>query len=149
MNWKNILKAPFTKPDDYGQVHPTEDTNPAIKQAFQDGLRQIQINVDGLMDDWKEQSEMLIEEIDELESQEYKAFFLKKPFIRNKIKKLKERVYQLTRAMNSKQQITNDYRSQLAGGLENTEMKIFLAKHTQQLKDLIDDIIGDSEDGLE
>jgi len=149
MNWKNILKAPFTKPDDYGQVHPTEDTNPAIKQAFQDGLRQIQINVDGLMDDWKGQSEMLIEEIDELESQEYKAFFLKKPFIRNKIKKLKERVYQLTRAMNSKQQITNDYRSQLAGGLENTEMKIFLAKHTQQLKDLIDDIIGDSEDGLE
>jgi len=149
MSWKNILKAPFTKPDDYGQVHPTEDTNPAIKQAFQDGLRQIQINVDGLMDDWKGQSEMLIEEIDELESQEYKAFFLKKPFIRNKIKKLKERVYQLTRVMNSKQQITNDYRSQLAGGLENTEMKIFLAKHTQRLKDLIDDIIGDSEDGLE
>jgi len=148
MSWQNILKAPFTEPDDYGQVHPTEDTNPAIKQAFQDGLRQIQINVDGLMDNWKEQSEMLIEEIEELESQEYKAFFLKKPFIRNKIKKLKEQVYQLARGMNrpSKERITTDYRNNLATQLENTEHRIFLAKHQKLLKDLVDEIRGDSEE---
>ena len=144
MSWKNILKAPFTEPDDFGQVHPTEDTDPAIKQAFQDGLRQIQINVDGLMDNWKEQSEMLIEEIDELETQN--AFFLKKPFIRNKIKKLKEEVYQLTRSINSKQQITSGYRNHLASQLEIQEHRNFLAKHQKYLKDLVNDIMGDSEE---
>ena len=146
MSWKNILKAPFTEPDAYGQVHPTEDTDPAIKQQFQNGLRQIQINVDGLMDNWKEQSEMLIEEIEELESQEYKAFFLKKPFIRNKIKKLKEEVYQLTRAINDKQRITSGHRNALARQLEIQEHRNFLAKHQKLLKDLVEEIKGDSEE---
>jgi len=146
MSWKNILKAPFTEPDDYGQVHPTEDTDPAIKQQFQNGLRQIQINVDGLMNNWKEQSEMLIEEIEELESKEYNAFFLKKPFIRNKIKKLKEEVYQLTRAMNDKQRLTSGYRNDLARQLEIQEHRNFLAKHQKLLKDLVEEIKGDSEE---
>ena len=141
MSWKNTLrKAPFLD-DDYGQAQPTEDTHPEIVQEFEIGLELIKEWMDRKDIEWNEKIEHVMDELKQLQSQRYQAFFLKRPFFNKKIKKLEQEILQLNKQIRNRTERDRMERSHLAFDLKTKELNAFVSNASTSLNQSINDML--------
>ena len=144
MSWKDTLrKAPFYV-DELGNKQPTEDTHPEIVEMFEDSLGRIKNYLDKQDLNWEEKLKYALDQLDDLQTQKYRAFFLKRPLYNKKIKELEQEIITFTRLLQNRPQREQSERNWAADQLRyKVEIPKWLEEQDKKMNQILDDMMVD------
>jgi len=131
-------------------MQPTEDTHPEIIELFEGGLMRIKEYLDNEDIIYGEKMTKLTHELNDLKSQKYQAFFLKRPFYNKKIKELEQEILRLNSLIQNRGLMDISERNFLASRLQyEVEWPKKMEEMDKEIQQILNDVLVDLDKDTE